>query len=352
MKLERKAMLDAVDTVRPGLAAKAQIDAFAHVWFDGKTAMAYNDADLGMEVPFVSELSGGLRGPLLLGMLNASKAKDIEITAAGDDELLLKAGGTKLTLPLLAAKEVVWTFPDVAGVKPFTLTKEMLAAVAAVMVSTGDPEPSVPEKLGVTFEPGAEGHVNIYTTDSVTIAMATCPAPKGFKVKRVTMPTSFWSEVLKRCKDGGKVWLMDDQVIAASDTGIRIFSKLVDVPRPQDFPAAFASALPKGWKNKKQAIPPRLPLAFQRASILLEGHESLALKVTQAEDRLRMEAKTDFGELKESIKLEKPADELEVSVDPSLVSKGFAGSDDFLVSTEGFAFFGTHGFIYLVSACI
>src|SRR5665213_2710561 len=101
MKLERKAFLDALETVKPGLAAKSQVDAFAHVWFDGKTVMAYNDTDLGVECPFVSELKGGLRGPLLLGMLGASRAKEVDLSPAAKEEMLLKAGGTKLTLPLM-----------------------------------------------------------------------------------------------------------------------------------------------------------------------------------------------------------------------------------------------------------
>ena len=129
MKLERKAMLDAVETVRPGLASKSQIDEFAHVWFDGKTVMAYNDTDLGVEFPFPSELKGGLRGQLLLGMLSASRAKELELTPAGEDELLLKAGGTKLTLPLLPIKQSVWKFPTTEDDKPINLTKELLAAV-------------------------------------------------------------------------------------------------------------------------------------------------------------------------------------------------------------------------------
>ena len=313
--------------------------------------MDYNDTDLGVEFPFPSELKGGLRGQLLLGMLSASRAKELELTPAGEDELLLKAGGTKLTLPLLPIKQSVWKFPTTEDDKPINLTKELLAAVSAVMVSTGDPEPSVPEKLGVTFEV-ANDLVNVYATDSLTIAMAHFPQPKGYKVARVTIPTPFWNEVLKRCKAGGKLWVMDDSVIAQSIDNIRIFSKLVNVERPQDFVTAIEQSLPKGWKKKKQEIPTRLPLAFQRASILLEGHDAEAVAVKVTADLLKLSAKSSYGELKESIRLGAAADDVDVSLDPVLVSRGVGACTEMLVTSDCLVLFGEHGLIYFVSACL
>jgi len=356
MKLDRKELLAAVDTVKPGLATKSTIDEFAHVWFNGKTALTFNDTDLGMEVPFAAPLKGGLRGALLLGMLNASRAKEVEIDVAPDaplpNEILIKAGGMKLTMPVLGLKKTVWKFPDVSGAKPFTLTKDMLRAVDMVMVSTSDPEPSVPEKLGVTFEPAEDGKVNIYATDALTVSKATCAAPKGYKVPLVTMPTPFWAEVLRQCKEGGKLWVLDDCVIAENEKGVRIFAKLVNVERPQDWANAFDTALPKRWHLKKQAIPAKLPLAFQRAGILLEGHDAEAVAVTVVGDRLRMEAKSSIGELKEAVKLEAPADDVSVRLEPSLVNRGFKDAEEMLVTGDCFALFGAHGFIYLVGACI
>lgn len=350
MNLERKLLLDALETVRPGISAKAQVDEFAHVWFDGKTVMAYNDADIGIECPFPSELKGGLRGPLLLGMLAASRAKELEITAVDKGELLLKAGSTKLTLPLLSIKQTVWTFPDTSEEKPISLTKELLGAVAAVMVSTSDPEPSVPEKLGITFE-NKNDLVNVYATDSVTLAASHFPTPKGFKHDRLTIPTQFWNEVLKQCKKGGKLWVMADCVIAQSVDNVRIFSKLVNVERPVDFADAFSNSLPKGWLKKLQAIPTRLPLAFQRASILLEGHDAEAVAVTIRDNVMRMEAKSSFGELKEVIKLEATED-VKVTLDPELVRRGVGQCDRMLVTADCMAMFGENNLIYLVSACL
>lgn len=355
MKLERKALLDALETVRPGLLNKAQIEAFSHIWFSGAKVMAYNDTNLGMEAPFECELKGGVRGPLLLGMLNASRAKEVEITEQGSDEILLKAGGTKLTLPLLPAEDAVWKFPK-TETKPFTLTKELLKAVDAVLVSTSDPEPSTPEKLGVTFEPSTEeGWMNLYTTDSVTIAASSCPLPKGYKCSRVTTPTAFWVETLKQCKEGGKVWLLEDSIIAESEKGVRIFAKLVDVPNPVDFEGNIKTALPKAWAKKALPVPPRLPLAFQRACILLEGHEQGSVLVSAAQERVRLEAKSSFGELKESIKLEDGktvSEDVEIALDPNFVSRGLKQADKFLLTEDCMALFhGTHS-LYLVSAVV
>jgi hypothetical protein len=351
MKLERKAFLDAIDGVRPALAAKSMVEALSHIWFDGKTALAYNDSTLGIEVPFKSELKGGLRGHLLLAMLGASRAKEVEITAGEGEELLLKAGNTKLRLPLLPPKQAVWEFPETNPKEAIVLDKALLGAVNMVLVSTGDPEPSVPEKLGVTFEADVN-YLDVFTTDSRTIAYATCPQPKGYSTKRVTIPTPFWEETLKRCKAGGKLWLQKDCVIAQATDGTRIFSKLVHVERPIDFSSAVESNLPPDWTKRKVPMPSRMALAVERGCILLEGSPNEAVKFAVDKDRLYMDAKVPFGELHDSMALDKPHEAVTVGLDPTLVKRGLGVCDSFMLTADCMVLSSGKNFIYLVSALV
>ena len=348
MQLDRETLLKAVETVKPALATKELIEELCHVWLDGELLTAFNDATLGIQVPFKSELVGGIRGSLLLGMLTHSRAKEIEVEMPADGEALLKAGRTKLKLSLLAPDraEGLWDLPDMTKAKGYLMPVAFVDALKAVMVSVGSASSS-PEQIGITIVE-KEG-MHIIATDDKTVAMQYLLSghSKGWPLrgKRVTIPTVFIEQLLKVADSATMLFISEDSVMAITGEKVKLFARLVDVPKPNDFVKICADSL-KGLKPFP--IPVRLKLALQRAAIMLDGQDEEAINVDVSGDVLRFFAKTPFGELKDSIKIEGEPPDCSCRLNPGLIQRALAQCDTIAFSEQTTAMQG-QGFTYLIS---
>lgn len=349
MKYARVALLDALNTVKPALASKDLIEELSHVWFDGKTITAYNDADLGIQVPFKADFVGGIRGSLLLGLLHASRAKEVEIEPTEDGQMKLQAARTRGKLPVLDAERRVWEFPAVNMKASFDINEAFLRALKAVLVSVGN-DTSIPEKLGVTIMAGG-GQVRMFTTDSKSVAAVKVAAPKGDWLKngaRVILPTAFCEQVLRLCAGGGFMIIGKDHVIAGNADGVHVYARLVDCPYPLDFTGTVAkhSKLPDDVRFE---VPPKLALALDRAIVLLEGVVGETVDMSIAAGKLRLEAHAEGrGNLKDFITLEGVQD-AELRVDPNLVKRALPYATEMGITEDAVVLLGADDFVYLAS---
>lgn len=348
MKYARIALLDACETVKPALAAKDLIEALTHIWFDGDTMTTYNDADLGIQVPFKTEFKGGLRGNLLLGLLANSKAKEVELTPTYNDHMQIVAARTKAKLAVLGMDLAVWDFPAPVMKNTFDIGEDFVRALKAVLVSVGN-DTSIPEKLGVTMTADKAGVV-LYTTDSKAVTQVRAATPKGkwmTKGDSVIMPTAFCEQVLRVCAAGGFMEVRKDCVIAGNGDGVLVYARLVDVHKPLDFAGTFAA---HSKAKDKFDIPTKLEGALDRAIVLLDGMaigEPVTLLAFQ--DKLRVETHAEGrGNMKDFMDVP-GINEIELKVDPQLLKRALPYATEMVLTDQAVVFYGPDAFVYLAS---
>jgi DNA polymerase III sliding clamp (beta) subunit (PCNA family) len=327
MNLERTAMLAALNTVRPALASKDLIEELTHCWFDGKTVTAYNDADLGIQVPFASPFKGGIRGQLLLGLLTNSRAKDIVIEPGAKENgpMILKAARARVELAVLAPERAVWAFPKSEPSKGFAMKAGFLEGLKSVLISVGN-DTSIPEKQGVTLDANGKGDLTMFTTDAKSIARFDFSDPKLKQKFRAIIPTAFCQQLLRLCAEGDVLELRKDCVIASAADGTLLYARLVDCEQPRDFFEIFDRELPAGLDDIEGLfeIPGRLSLALERAIVLMDGASEGRLDLIIGDGKIKLNASAPGrGELADAVTpvpLE-GVPEKECSVDPDLLKR-------------------------------
>src|SRR5262245_14583013 len=99
-RMERVALLEKWQLVAPALSDKELSPVLNRLWFQGDTVMAFND-QIAIETKLKTDFKGAVPGRVLIDMLVASpNAKQVEFKLS-DDDLLVKAGNTKLNLKVL-----------------------------------------------------------------------------------------------------------------------------------------------------------------------------------------------------------------------------------------------------------
>lgn len=350
MKIARIPLLEALNTVKPALASKDLIEELTHVWFDGKFAMAYNDAELGIQVPCPTPFKGGIRGALLTGLLQNSRAKEVTFEEAGDGAMLLKAAQARATLSVLepARMAAVWKFPPVNMKNSFALTEDFALALRSVLISVGN-KVEIPDTLGVTFI-GDDG-LSLYATDSDTIATMQIDAPKGFKRgDRILVPTAFCEQLLKLIgRAGGFMEVCKDCVVAGNDDGALIYARLIDAPKPSPLDKLVAKhdKFPKGAKFQ---IPERLSLALDRMAVLFEGMTGETMLVKIGGGEMRMLAKVKGrGELDDSVDIPDDVPAITFRTEPSRIKRALATATYMVCSEDAVRMSDPRGFVYLAS---
>lgn len=321
MELVRADFLKAIETVKPALATKELLTELCHIWMDGTHITAYNDSSLGIQVPFTSELKGGLRGSLLLGVMGFSRADNVSIDLNGE-EANFKCGRTKLKLPLLDPDRSVWQLPDVGKVKAISTTKSFIEKLKGVLISAGN-STSIPDQLGVTFIKDKDGTLNMYTTDAKTIAWAKVKEKdvKGWpdKPKRMTIPTQFIEELIKLAgKNNAKLFISPGGVIAECSGGVKLFTRLVDVPNPNDYATIVEDTL---RDMKFAGLPKGIGRAMERASIMLADQQDEFVNIKVEDVLVKVSAKTPVGDLRDTLESKSKMPTASLKIHPEMIKR-------------------------------
>lgn len=339
MKIARIPLLEALNIIKPALAQKPLIEELVHVWFDGKKVMAYNDAEMGIQAPLITPFMGGMNGALMIGLLSASRAKEVSVEEI-EDGMNLKAGRLKADLSLLPLDriEAVWQFPKINKNNCFTLSDDLLEAIKFVLVSVGK-NTEVPETLGITFYFN-KAYISLYTSNSKTMAHAEVDRPKDMQksVKgRVILPTTF-CEMLLRVKGEGDIALdvREDCVIAKSEEGVMIYARVIECPEPKPFPD-IVSAASTHDDVQEFPIPEQVAYSLDQIDVILNtGEPGAKMRVKMGEGKMRMIARLDGKTRKAQTSVEIPEEVPAVAfrVEPDLIRRGLGITESMSCSEE------------------
>ena len=113
MKINKKELIKALTTVKPGLASKEMIEQSTSFCFLDNTVVTYNDEiSISCPVPGI-ELKGAVNAVELYAFVNKVKTEEIDLSI-NENEILLKAGRSKAGLTLTA--EVVLPIEEIGKI--------------------------------------------------------------------------------------------------------------------------------------------------------------------------------------------------------------------------------------------
>jgi hypothetical protein len=346
--------------LRPALAVNSQVEGLNQIWFNGERATAFNDI-IGIEVPVPDcDFAGGVNGAALLGMLEASTAKEVEVGVSTKDgeSLTLKAPGLKAELPIVPADRALFTFPQTVPTG-FAIDNDLFDAFKHVGIALS----SAGENMGVTLAP-EDDVLALYASDGATIAWARVQKPKkGYKAKRIVLSPAFCEQLAalnaggmtlsiiehKGLDDDDRSMTYSEAIACDNQSGARLFGRLVEAKELD-----FASVIEANVGNAKKAVtvPEKLTGALARAEVLVNGVQRKPLEVATKDGVLRLHLKSDLGELSEAIKLDgKPAN-VDGLFNTAHLQRGVGRAERMIVGAECFAFLGKGDSGYLVAVWV
>lgn len=346
--MNRKQLLDALAVVRPALASASLIQVLTHLCFSEREVLAYND-QIGISTPLRAGFAGAVPGATLLSILGASLAAEAELSAS-DDGLLVRAGGMRAKLPLLPPDAFLFEMPPPKGDVLPAAGEDFVAAIKGCLRSTSA-DTSVPDQLGVTLIP-KKNSIDMYSVNGASMSRATVALSGPQPLSRRAVISAPFCEQLARLAAGAeskaRLVIASDHSLLQVGSGARVFSKLIDVPKPLDFEAQFAEIVPEDLDEIAVKIPAALKLALERALVISDpSGERVYSRLSIKDGIATLSTKSAKGEVRDRIKLPGHPD-VEVSVDAQWLKVGCAEFDHVL-ATDGAIIFGRGRSLYLAA---
>lgn len=351
MKINRTELLGLLKMLTPALAnSKNQVQELAQIWFSGEHMSAFNDV-LGIRIAFATEFTGGVLGEKLIGVLERSRAKEIDLGLDGDDALL-KIGAARIKLTRRPIEDWFWQ-PEIPEGDGYIATKTFREAIDAALLSVGTSNTLNPEQRGITIIQNGKA-ADLYSTDAVSmswVTMDTSKQPLFDHSDRLIMPTLF-CEQIKSLKGDAELRFDENAVYcltAVDPSGkkeslhdVLVFSKLIE----DENPVAFDDVVKQHVNGEEGVeIPTQMKLRAERAMVLL-GNQPVELEI--ADKNLYLYAQTPYGEVDDVLKIgDHP--EIKVKIDVSLLVRAFDSCDRMRVAKNGVVMTGPKGFTHIVA---
>lgn len=342
MKIERKELEAKLKLIQPAIYGKDLVEELTCVWFDGAGLLAY-DAEIGIVTPLEGDLKCGLKGGVLVSLVNSLSAAHVDLTQTGD-QVAIKAGGSKATLatvPLLRKPRG----PDTEG-EPIILTADFLTVVKLSGVSN-TPNPSRPDYLGTTFVPDNDV-LDLYSSDGATATWLMVDKPTGWPDRRIAWPRRFCDQLVRLAAAGDKLILGENSALLKRADKTRLLGNDLRIDRPVDFKAMFKRILPEGFAKQLWPVPDDLEKALKRLAIVLPAGDGVRVDV--AEKSITLTALGAKGNVQEVLPISKTQEPVSVKVQVSQLLRALSHADAMLITeTAVILEHSETGFLHLLS---
>lgn len=330
--MDRKKLLEALAIVEPSLATNDLIPALTHFWFTGTDITAYNDV-ISISVPFETEIVGSMKGKVLYDFLSkctGSKVefKEIELggksKATDDSNLLVKCGRAQLKMRLFPEDTFLFKMPVYEEWETIDIGSEELSASLDVCLQSIGNHVSEPERNGITIIPKDRSIFYMYSTDGVTLSHCIVKSRNKSKLKDRFVLSYAFCDAARRLlnktkKKEHQMYVEEDHAVITFDKGIKLFGRLVDDMHPLDFEGVFNKYLPDRDIDLMISIPKTLMMTIERAYVAVAKAISPKTLFKIEEDNkgpcLRITAESEYGTVRDKIRLNGDVDELSVKID-------------------------------------
>jgi DNA polymerase III sliding clamp (beta) subunit (PCNA family) len=348
MDISHPLLLTALKTAEAALSSRPEPAALRCFWFTGTTVRA-TDGFIGIEVPLETDFKGGVPGKVLLGFIASMNRKMVKVVPK-DKTLVFSAGRSRIVLPLNTDDvDGVWQFDgEEEHQGQFLITDDWKAALRfcslCVTNNTTDDE-----RRGLTFAPEGKS-LNVYATDSASMAWAQMDMPDGWEAERVPLPGEFIHQVLQHTGDTDvdTFHLYESTARAVLAGGVEVHTLFLNVASPTNFQNAI-----KRYSHNMEPI--RIPATFgpalERAALLKDDKDGVVATLKFGEEKeFRVEASSSFGNLKERVPHEGEHSQIIFKVDPEMVLRALNGRETMIAGTRCLTLVGPDNFTYMVAA--
>ncbi len=345
--MERKELLEKIETVEPALANNELIPVLTMLWFTGTHLMCYND-NIGISVPFKTDFAAAV-APTLSQLLRNSAAKYVELSLDGDT-LRAKAASSNIKLSTLPASDFIFEMPVMRADKatfPKAEAKALIEGLGFCLRSVGN-DVSVPDQLGVTIIPRDDGFVNLFSTNDKTLCCSSVKSRTPLK-KRVILSADFCRQLIRFGKSESLAIDITEEYSLAQVGKTMIYGRLIYSDNPVRFEEMMNAHLPK--KAKLVPMPSRLRMAIERAIVITSSKTATTkTEVTVNDSHIQLSSKSDRGSIQDRVAFEDsghpPAS---ITLDPAHLRIGQEGADKILF-TERAAILSKGSSVFMIAA--
>ena len=334
--MERELFFNSLKLCAGGLAERSPVTAFTQFWFDGQTVSAYNDI-IGVDADCKTDVSGGLPGALLLGLVGSSLAKQVTFSDKKSD-IQIKLGAANATLPKSPTSDRIWTWPSSTPKNinlDFVLSTEFLTMLKMVATSAAGGASETADQ-GVCVI-GTKSELRLFAYNGPCLSWATVPFTGG-EALRAIWPLTL-CKLLEKLGPESHVHMTDDGVyVTVKEKTVRAFSRLLVETTPRDYVSTIKQRV--AGEHRADAVPVpqrRLQLALDRM-VLFSGHvEDSSVRLKSDGKYLSLSLVGTGGSLYDRVALEKDLPPgLEGHFDAKLLRDSLDCGDVFLFDERRF----------------
>lgn len=329
--MQRAELIETLKQVAPALASKDFVPVLACFCFDGKLVTAFDDL-VALQAPCTLPIKAGIRGRLMLDLLTASRAKELVLDDASEQEIVLKAGRSRIKLPRIDPEHFIFEMPEPEGVA-VPLSDKVIDALKRVAISMGT-DPSHPWRMGVTLLVTAEG-ISFYSSDNVTVSRARVEqaglVKKKDTFKCVLAPRFVELLLSQAAKREGTLNLTSGWSMACFKSGLKLFCKTVNDLELERYEHLFEAV--SQMEERLVPIPKGTDLALQRALALLDGATDKLTELTVRDGVMSLFSKSQHGEVRDRLRFADHPDAKTV-IQPEMLHRAIPHSSHMAVDPE------------------
>lgn len=282
-------------------------------------------------------------GATLLGLLNNTSAKEVELNSL-EDGLEFKAGRSRIVIPIMESSRDPWRFNVGKSTVAIDLTEGCLEGLKRAQ-AIKPKDPTRVEHYGVVLFPGRDD-LELYSTDGNSAAQIIVKQKVAKELLKVVLPHPFVHQVVKHAKADTKIVVLSD-CLAVKANGMLICSNLLDSSDVPNMPK-MVSRLVSG-EERLSKIPEDFAEALKRAAVLV-GKATPYVSLAVEGKELRLQGKFAFGSINESMALSAAGDDGELELSLTRLTAISALALEFALTDQALILMGEDDALFLLAA--
>ena len=196
MSIPRGDFLQQLKIVAPALNTRGIIPELQNFYFVEDQVATFSGRFV-MRAPSALPLAGGVQGPNLLGMLDKSRARTVEIAEETAQEITLKLGVSRVRFPLAAPYEIPKLALGKKGLE-CPLTPELIHLLELGLINGSD-DPALEDRSGILFRV-EKGVMECLSTDNKTLTWAAADCASSMSLKPIAVSSDVVGEIIRLWK--------------------------------------------------------------------------------------------------------------------------------------------------------
>lgn len=325
--MKREELLDKLEQVSKALSTENLVPLFQCFCFTGSNVTAFNGDNLAIRASCKTKEAFAVNGKVLMGLLNNSRAEEIDFTLGSENDLIVKADKSTFKLPYFPKTDFLFVEPDKSSPDTFDLSEghELLRGVVSCLATTGN-DISQKAFMGVHFNQQGDT-VWLYSTNGDAISRYCTDFPCKGTTKNYVLSNEFCDAIADiGWEQDGELALTDEWAIAIMDNNYTVYGRLLELDNPLDHEAEIKKTV-KG-SISYIPVPDGLTAALSRARVLSDIESAPSL-LTIKNKRLALHTQNQLGVVDDALDLNHR--DVEASVSASLMQNCLRFCDEMAI---------------------